>query len=89
MHGKSKKDSFMKVITLKKHHQYKRSTLHNNRRINSQHVNSKDHHQLLTNPQGRQLLVLQLVNKNLCNYKSKNKCKKKYGKSYQDVFKQE
>jgi len=89
MHGKNKKDNCMKVITLKKHHQFKKSTLHINKHINNQHANLKDHHRLLTNPQERQLLVLPLVDKSLCNYKSKNKCKKKSDKSYRSVFRQE
>lgn len=80
MHGKNKKDNCMKVITLKKHHQFKKSTLHINKHINNQRANSKDHHRLLTNPQERQLLVLPLVDKSLCNYKNKNKCNKKLDK---------
>ena len=79
----------MKVITLKKHHQYKKLTLHINRHINNQLVNSKDHRPLLTNPRERQPLGLPLVDKNLCNYKSKNKCKKKLDKSYLSVFRRE
>lgn len=52
----------MKVITLKKHHQYKKSTPQlNNKHISNQPVNWRDHHPLSTNQQEPQPHELPLV----------------------------